>query len=534
MSNPNPAAAGIPAADPVAESRFRRQLRRAEAYVASGQPDAAIASYEAALQLQPEHVSTLLHLAGLHLAAGRHNPARALVLQALRGHLDSPRTALHLVAMLYSISESGMIVDIARQLKPPMWDSAASLAEMAQNLSLIGAHDLAREFASASLARDPNNLAALNLLATTEVFFGELTSAAERVKHCLELDPNDSGAHWLLSRLRLPEAEKRVGRVEQLLERKQALDDEARLAYALHNELHDLRDYERAWPALERACRAKRSALAYDPAASVALFDSLYAWSPAECGHGDGYVDPRLTPVFVVGMHRSGTTLAERILSGHSRVAAAGETYDIPAALRRASGYHGSGVVDRRIIEARARFDYRQIGESYLQGVRWRAAGSPYVTDKLPSNFHNIGFIARALPQARIIHMRRDPIDVGLSNLRTLFSGACPYSYSQDDFVAYYRLYERLMAHWHALLPGRILDVDYAALVNEPQATAEAMARFCGLEFEPAMVQIEKRSDAVATASSVMMRDGIRKDRGKVWKVYERQLQPMIRALATE
>jgi hypothetical protein len=211
-------------------------------------------------------------------------------------------------------------------------------------------------------------------------------------------------------------------------------------------------------------------------------------------------------------------------------VAAGGETYDITAALRRASGVHCRGETDLRIIKARAGYDYRRIGKEFLDGMRWRAAGAPCITDKLPSNFLNIGFIARALPNARIIRLRRDPIDVGLSNLRTLFSTACQYSYDQMDFVDYFGRYEKLMQHWHAIFPGRILDVEYSDLVAEPEAMARRMAEFCGLPFEPAMVKIEERSDAVATASSVMMRDGIRKDRGKVWKAYETQLQPLIQA----
>jgi len=163
--------------------------------------------------------------------------------------------------------------------------------------------------------------------------------------------------------------------------------------------------------------------------------------------------------------------------------------------------------------------------------MRWRSRNRAFVTDKLPSNSLNIGFIVRALPNARIIHVTRDPIDVGLSNLRTLFAQTCRHSYDQHEFIEYYRLHEAMMAHWHEQLPGRILSVQYQDLVEKPLLVAQKMTEFCGLAFEAGMIQIEKSKDPVATASSVLLRDGIRRDRSRLWSHYEKPLQPMIDAL---
>lgn len=519
------------AVSPIQESRFRKQLKRAEIYLAANQRDAAIQALEGASEANPDHVETRLRLAELHLAADRHNPAREQIMKALSGHIESPRVAVLLIQKLNTISESSVIVDVVRQLPVPMWDSAKSLSEVAQQLSVVGAHELADEFAKAAVARDPGHPPSLFMMAKMDVFFGRLASAAEYAERCLAILPEDAGTHWLLSRLRMPGADKRIDRIRSLIARTTELGALASLGYALHNELHDQKDYGPSWDALDLACKAKRKKLAYDPAETAALFEALHTFSPVEAAVRDGFSDPGFKPLFVIGLHRSGTTLAERIISGHSRVAAGGETYDITAALRRASGVHCRTELDKRVVDARAGFDYRRIGAEYLQGMRWRAGGKPVITDKLPSNFLNVGFIARALPDARFVRLRRDPIDVGLSNLRTLFSTACGYSYDQMDYVDYYRRFDRLMDHWHALFPGRILDVRYDELVAEPEAMTRRIAEFCGLDFEPAMVKIEERSDAVSTASSVMMRDGIRKDRGKVWKAYEQQLQPMIQAL---
>jgi len=518
------------ALSPAADSRFRRHTRRAEVYLAAGQVDQAITSLVAAAESNPDHVETRLRLADIHITAGHHNLGRAQVMRALAGYIESPRVAVELVKRLGKIGESGTMVEIARQLPPPMWESATALAEMAHQLSLIGAHQLAQAFAEAAIVREPRHPPGLSVMARLDEFFGRMDQAAEHAERCLEVSPHDPNTHWQISRLRLPDAGKRIDRIEALIARTQDPGALAHLGYALHNELHDQRDYPRSWDALMLGCRNKLATIGYRASESEELFSALQEWSALEASSADGWVDPLLQPIFVVGMHRSGTTLAERIISGHSHVVAGGETYDVTAALRRASGLHCRGETDARIVRARGDYDYRRIGKEYLDGMRWRAGTSPCITDKLPSNFLNIGFIARALPQARFIRMRRDPIDVGLSNLRTLFGTGTGYSYDQKDFVDYFKSYEKLMEHWHRILPGRILDVAYDDLVAEPEAMARRMAEFCGLAFEPAMVRIQDRKDAVATASSVMMHDGIRKDRGKVWKAYEQQLQPMIRA----
>jgi tetratricopeptide (TPR) repeat protein len=504
--------------------------QRAQAQAGNGQAALAIDTLKRLLAASPGHVAARLLLGELQLQQGRYNEARTAAFAALQGRMDSPRTALRLVGLLGRLSESGVIMEMARQAPPPVWDSAQSLTEMSQVLSLSGAHDLGLQFARAAVARDPAHPPSQFMLATAELFHGNLEAAAELTERCLARVPEHAGSHLLLSRLGLPGAEKRIDRVQALLQRPQPDPDRAELGYALHNELHEIGDYDRAWAALEQACAAKRATLEYDPDQADALFAALRTWSPDEIAAGDGHDDTRLVPVFVIGLHRSGTTLAERILGGHSRIAAGGETYDVRAALRRATGLDFPGELDRRVVEGRAGLDYREIGFGYLHGIAWRAAGRQWVTDKLPSNYMNLGFIARALPNARFIHLNRDPVDVGLSSLRTLFSHACPYSYDQRDYVRHWRNHDALMAHWRRLLPDRILDVDYQELVENPDEVAARMARFCGLEPEPGMADIQRNPAAVSTASSVMMRAGIRRDRGRLWERYRAQLRPMLEA----
>lgn len=512
-----------------------QMLKEAEQRLATGDRNGAAKLFLSVLQADSGNVIALTQLSSLHLQSGRHNEARALVARALGQDLRVPAYAMHLGRALVSIGDSSTFLELVSQLPPSMWDSAMSLGVVAQQLVLVGANDLADPFVDEALRREPRNPQALHLKATLDVFFGRLDAASEHAQACLATEPHTAGAHWLLSRLRLPNAQQRVANIRSILAEASVSDeDRVWLWYAIHNELHDAKDWEGAWEALSQACHIKRTLLRHDADATRAMLAALRGTTREELRETDGWIDPTLSPIFIVGMHRSGTTLMERIVSGHSTARAGGETYDFTTALRRECGLHFRGTLHEHAVVCRSRFRFEQIGRRYCDAIRWRAAGHSRVTDKLPSNYLNIGLIARALPSAKIIHMRRDPMDVGFSNLRTLFADAAPYSYDQADFVAYYREYERLMAHWREVLPeGRMLDVEYQRLVDNPEAEAMRVCDFLEIPFEPAMLDIGSRTDAVATASSVMMRDGIRKDRGAVWRPYASYLGPLMEAFGS-
>lgn len=506
-----------------------------EKMIAGGELDVAASRLDAALTTDPGDTMALLLTADLEIASERNDSARRLIDKALRSQLDSPRTAIKLLQVLGRLSESGLMIQICRQIPPAQWSSADSLTQIAHALTSAGAFDAALPFAVAATERDPKHPPALYSLATLKTFFGEHEEAAALCERCLALIPDDPSPLWLLSRLRHRGAGQRIDQLHRLLQAAQSSQDQTWLGYALHNELHEQGDAEGSWQALSIACSAMRAKTANLFTKQTEIFELLFGASAWPIPKGsdlrlseEASIGPK--PIFVVGLHRSGTTLAEQILAGHSKISSGGETYDFRAQLRRASKVHFGHELDPRVIAKRHELDYRAIGENYRRGMAWRAKGAPFVTEKLPSNYFNLGFIAAALPQSRIIHLNRDPIDVGFSSLRTLFSHAAPYSYDQLDFVQHHRRYTQLMDHWRARLPERILDVRYDDLVTNSEATARKMIEFVGLDFEPQMLALEKRTGAVATASSVMMRDGIRRDRGQVWKPYERHLGPLIDA----
>lgn len=518
--------------DPASATRARRHFERGESYLAGGQFDAAGVCFESVLAEHPQHQPSLLHMSTVRMHAGRFAQAHKLSALAAQQKPDTPEAALLLLRQLVRLGQSAAAIELCRPLPPAWWQTAHSMAAVAQQLSRVGGHELARQFARAAAIKDPRHPSALYMHAHLEVFFGEIQRAVDVLERCIKHHDDVVDPHWLLSRLRQPKISPRIDRIRRVLARVGPGEDQAYLAYALHNEYHEAKDYPRAWAALELGCKAQRGTLNYDVAAQRELFQQLQQWRAPELGAQGGWIDPELTPIFVVGHFRSGTTLVERILGGHSQISAGGETQELPTQLRLATDHSSADVLDTHILGVRGQLDYQQIGRGYMAGMRWRSRNRPFVTDKLPSNSLNIGFIVKSLPNARIIHVVRDPVDIGLSNLRTLFGQGCGYSYDQHEFIEYYRMHEAMMAHWHAELPGRILDIQYQDLVATPLAAAQKMTDFCGLPFEASMIEIAKSKDPVATASSVLVRDGIRRDRSRLWGHYEQQLKPMVDAFA--
>jgi Sulfotransferase family len=239
-----------------------------------------------------------------------------------------------------------------------------------------------------------------------------------------------------------------------------------------------------------------------------------------------------LTPIFIVGLHRSGTSLLERILSGHPDIADAGETYVFSAQLCYSANHMCKQITDEVIATRASNLDYTTIGRGFLDKMRRRSLGKSFITEKQNPNFILLGPIAKALTQAKILHMRRSPIDTCFSNLRMLFTNEAAYSYDQVHMADFYKIYHDMMAHWRAVLPDRVFDIEYDEMVREPEVQARRIAAHCGLEFHDEMLQVGRNSGVVATASANQIREGIVTNRGGLWRSYERHLSPMIDRLA--
>jgi tetratricopeptide (TPR) repeat protein len=516
-------------ADVLADRKALR--RRAEALAEARDWAGAIAAFEQLRETAPDDADVLLQLSYMHSLAGHYRTAHRYAVQAYGLRPRAPAVVKELIARLRTFNEGEALLDCAARLGPLRNVSIPQLLAFAAQLSYLNLPDRAIAFLDEARRGDPDYPPTLLSRAQVLIYLGRFDEAQADLERCLRRAPGLPKLYWLMATLgRTP----RDGRFTQAMMdalRRPGLvpEDTAMLGFALHAELDRAGQHTQAWRALELGCRAKRATLNYTPGDTEALVSALIESRVAAGARPAASAGAR-TPVFIVGMHRSGTTLLEQLLSAHSEVQGIGELYDFTSAMRNATDHHCRGVIDRALVQRAEHVDFDTVGQRYLAGVAWRLGSERVFTDKLPSNFFNIGYIARALPQARILHMVRDPVETCFSNLRELFSDANPYSYDLVELGHFHGQYRRLMAHWHRVLPGRILDVDYARLTRDPEAVMREVSAFCGLEFEPAMLDT-RSARGVATASAVQVRQGIQVRDVPKWAPYSTELAPLIRAL---
>ena len=273
----------------------------------------------------------------------------------------------------------------------------------------------------------------------------------------------------------------------------------------------------------------KRREIGYDEAATLAMLQDIRnLFTPERVSALQGFGQRSDVPIFVLGMPRSGTTLVEQILASHPQVFGAGELELLPRLLARRGDRSG---VEVDTVDLSAAMVCR-VGAKYLADLRQLAPGAKRITDKMPANFALVGFIHLALPDARIIHVRRSPIDTCVSCFSTLFTVGHPYTYDLAELGRYHRAYQEMMEHWQRVLPaGVILDVQYEDVVADLDAQARRMLAHCGLPWDDACLAFYETERAVCTASAAQVRRPVYATSVGRWRAYQSSLQPLLQAL---
>ncbi len=301
--------------------------------------------------------------------------------------------------------------------------------------------------------------------------------------------------------------------------------------YARFKVLDDLGRHDEAWTSLARCNALMHELNPYDALGESAVVDALLGMPLTSApGRPDAAPFEGPVPIFIVGMPRSGTTLLDRVLSSHSQVTAAGELVDFWRQLHWVADQPSAKSQGMcRIIERQGEIDYRELGRRYLAQTQWRAGGHGFYIDKLPANIQMVAFIRRALPQARILNLVRDPMDVCFSNYKSVFGNV---GHDLAAVADYQRQHVRLCTHWHERLPGAMLDVSYDALVRDPRSTLRGVLEYCGLGIEDACLSPESNPSPIATPSSSQVREPIHARGLGHWKPYASHLEPLRKALA--
>lgn len=436
-------------------------------------------------------------------------------------------------------SEALKAADRAVALAP---SDALTLDTIGCVYSRLGAHDRAAPLFAAAVAKQPDHVQMRYNLASSLGFLGCFEDAARNYEALLALDPSFTRAHLALAALqKQSHSSNHIRRLEALLPKVRNSVERLHIRYALAKECEDLREYDTSFHHLEAANRPRKAELGYTIESDQRLFEHLMAsfsrtnyFEGAAREHSD---DASQAPIFIFGMPRTGTTLVDRILSSHPLVESAGELQVMQIVIKRLTATPSRVALDPQTIDAAGRLAARQVGESYLQGSLPHRRTARRFIDKLPLNFLYAGYIARALPQAKLICLRRDPLDTVWSNYRHLFAtGYSYYNYSFDllDTARYYVLFDRLIGFWEQRFPGRILQVHYESLVEEQETQTHRLLEHCGLPWEESCLSFHQNSAAVATPSATQVRQPLYRNAMGRWRAYERHLQPVIDYFAAE
>jgi tetratricopeptide (TPR) repeat protein len=461
-----------------------------------GRPESAAQYYERALQLDQSRYDVAIELAKHCLSINRYPRARDLLRQYV-GRAGGSPVYLDMAGEVYMAMGH-------YELAWPLYEKAL---EIQPDIEIVQMHK-----------------------AACAVYLGKIEKARHIYREILDQSPGHQRAHFELAQLA------RARDRSHIDEMVQALGDDSTdpsknvfLYYALGKEHEDLEDWGAAFDYFERAGDAVKQVSRYDVREDVELIDAITSTCSREWLEEDMSAEPSdRTPIFVVGLPRTGTTLTDRILSAHSLIESAGESQLMQMVLRggtRANNHIGITIGQ---IRKAAKRDPADIAESYMSAISHRLDESPYFVEKLPENVLYLGFIARSWPNAKIVHLRRHPMDACFALFKQSYFR---FAYSLDDLAEYYLAYDKLSRHWREVLESRMIEVAYEDIVSDQEGQTRRLLNYLGLDFEESCLNFETNRSPVATASSVQVREKIHARSVGKWANVEEQLMPLYERL---
>ena len=497
--------------------------------------------YRKALELAANNPDTLDNLALALKDLDRLDEAAELARRALVIEARSDKFHLHYATILLDqkkIAESAAAAERALALNPNNHDAVNLMGRIAFD---SGELDDALTHYRRALALKPDLADAYNNMGNVLKELGRLADALDAYLEALRLDPNISGVYVnLADSKKFAAGDPHLAAMEALAARSDGLSktDRMQLDFALGKAYADIKDHARSFKRLHAGNAAKRATVAYDEQATFALFDRIAAaFSRDLIATRSGCGDPSAAPVFVIGMPRSGTTLVEQIIASHPLAYGAGELQTLNDVVLTVRGPDGNPLSYPEFVAALDGNALRQIGGRYVALQRELAAkhggaAAERITDKMPSNYYFAGLIHLALPNATIIHTVRDPVDTCLSCFSKLFAAEQNHTYDLGELGRHYKRYERLMAHWRAVLPGgRMLEVRYEDVVADLESQARRIIAHCGLPWDDRCLSFHETDRPVRTASATQVRQPIYSSAVGRWRVYEPHLGPLLQAL---
>jgi len=402
--------------------------------------------------------------------------------------------------------------------------------------SATGEHRKALDHFGQAAALQPANPAYLYDLGVAQQFAGDFDAARRSYQRAAQLAP---GFYRALVSLALLDRQTPQDNLIAALERLVPGPDPdgmrvLHVGHALAKAYEDLGEPQKSFAWLLKAKDGRKRVSPYSFEREQRLFQAAAATWPL--GHRPRPGHPSGEPVFVVGLPRTGTTLVDRILSSHPQVASAGELSHFPQATARMTTPGAPQSIDLNVFERARDVDLARLGRAYVDSTRPLTGATPRFVDKAPINYLYAGLIAQALPEARIVCLRREPMDSVLSNFRQMFATPQPYYnwvYDLADTARNYVLFDRLCRHWREVLPAdRYVEIAYEALVDDQEVQTRGLLEFCGLPWDERCLAFHENTAAVATPSSVQVRSPVYRSSIGRWRRYGALLDPAKKVLA--
>jgi tetratricopeptide (TPR) repeat protein len=512
--------------------------------VEDGSPADAVPLLERALELQPQYPEALCNLGLARLKMDSPLEAQALLLRALGLRRAYPEALVGLAMArheLDAVLEAVALLNEAIGLAPAMASAQLNLGAI---LAELGRSEEAEAAYRCALEVDPALADALVGLGNLRMEQGALDEGERLLAEAHALAPANVGAAFqLILARRVKQDDEILVAVKAHAAKLDSLSVSERITvhYALGKAYDDLGDYDRAFPYFLEGARLKRSRYEYDAQAdatrTLAIADVVNAGfvkrlngDKKKAAGSKRAGNSSSKPIFVLGMPRSGTTLTEQIIASHPGVYGAGELDDLLEIVQSPPAGGSSGAFPLNLTQV-TRETLTAWGNLYVERLTQRAPDAQRITDKMPANYLALGLIPLILPNARIIHVQRDPLDTCLSSFMRLYNRRQPASYSLTELGRHYASYARLMAHWRALWPGRFLEVRYEDIVADLPGQARRLIAFCGLPWDDACLSFFNTQRRVRTASVLQVRQPIYSDSVQRWRHYEKFLGPLVESL---
>ncbi|MET0544880.1 MAG: sulfotransferase [Caulobacterales bacterium] len=501
-------------------------LASAERALADKDYRAAHALCLEALKIDPTSARAYFLLGAL--SADHANPAKAAELfdKAIALDPSRPEPWAHRARALLALNRHDDALKSAEAAAAGDPRDALTLDTIGVVLSRTGQHARAVPFFERAIEAGASSANIFYNFGAALQFVGRFDAAAAAYRAAIERDPKLYRAYSALVQLKKQTTDNHhLPALESLFSGARGADEKLHLGHALAKTHEDLGRPVESFAWLLKAKAQKRADIQYDAARDAGYFAAAREAAPRSAhGQRSG------APIFIIGLPRTGTTLLDRILSSHADVTSAGELTAFSLLAKRMTKTQSALVLDEDTLRAAARLDFAKLGADYLAFVRARIGDARRFTDKMPLNFFYAGLIHAALPEARIICLRRHPLDSVLSNFRQLFATSFAYynyAFGLEETARYYVQFDALMAHWRATLPpDRFMETHYETLVADIEGETRRLLQCVGLGFDPACLSFHENAAPVSTASSVQVRQPLYASSIGRWRAYGGRLRP--------